>query len=298
VAIEPGKVHMIFKHEPITAPASPTLTFASKTIPSAMYAENNGAAEITVSTTVPLMASFSPDGRTVTLIPAKSQPAAAAAATPGATPPPTPQPAPSPSPGMARRYFAVIDASHGGSDRGEALSGTLAEKDVTVALARRLRQELESHGISTLLLRDSDSNLTLDDRAFSTNSMHAAVYVALHAASSGRGVRIYTALLPYGDNEDRGPFHSWNTAQSSALSLSQAAAASVAGELRKQDISVRTLTASLRPMNNIVTAAIAVEVAPPATGLAQLASADYQQTIATGVANGIAAIRTQLAAAP
>ena len=37
------------------------------------------------------------------------------------------------------------------------------------------------------------------------NASHAAIYIALHAASSGRGVRIYTALLPYG-GEDRGPF--------------------------------------------------------------------------------------------
>src|ERR1700676_1643480 len=55
VATEPGKLHMTFSHEPITAPASPTLTFASKNIPSAEYSESNGAAQITVTTTIPLM---------------------------------------------------------------------------------------------------------------------------------------------------------------------------------------------------------------------------------------------------
>src|SRR6202034_2365574 len=83
-----------------------------------------------------------------------------------------------------RRYFAVVDASHGGTDRGEALSATLAEKDVTLAFARLLRAELESRGISTLVLRDSDADLSLDDRASSANAVHAAVYIALHAASS------------------------------------------------------------------------------------------------------------------
>ena len=124
-------------------------------------------------------------------------------------------PAPTPS-SAPRRYFAVVDASHGGTDRGEALSSTLAEKDVTLAFARLLRQELESRGISTLVLRDSDANLSLDDRAFFANTTHAAVYVALHAASSGHGVRLYTAMLPYADSEDRGPFRSWPTAQSSS----------------------------------------------------------------------------------
>ena len=312
VATEAGKLRMTFTREPVTAPASPTLTFGSKTIPSATYSEGNGAAEITVTTTVPLLASFGPDGRTITLAPAKSQ---AAAAPPGAaTPAQTVTSAPAATPAentavaqspvasqpgsVLRRYFAIVDASHGGNDRGEALSTTLAEKDVTVAFARRLRQELENRGIPTLVLRDSDANLSLDERAFFANTTHAAVYIALHAASNGHGVRLYTALLPYGGEEDRGPFRSWTTAQKSSIALSQAAAASVAAELRKQQVTVRSLTAPLRPLNNIVTAAIAVEVAPPGSDLSQLTSPTYQQLIAGGVANGIAAIRNQFGATP
>ena len=42
VATEPGKLRMTFSREPVTAPASPTLTFGSKTIPSATYSEGNG----------------------------------------------------------------------------------------------------------------------------------------------------------------------------------------------------------------------------------------------------------------
>lgn len=300
VATEPGKLRMTFIREPVTAPASPTLTFASKSIPSATYSENDGAAEITVTDTVPLLASFSNDGRTITLAPAKSQ--TATSPKPAA---PAPQsaaiPVTSGNPSsLPRRYFAVVDASHGGSDRGEALSPTLAEKDVTLAFARRLRQELESRGISTLILRDSDASLSLNDRASLANTTHAAVYVVLHAASMGHGVRLYTATLPYSDatNDDRGPFRSWLTAQASSIPLSQAAAASVASELRKDEISVRILTAPLRPLNNIVTAALAIEVAPSASDVSSLAAPDYQQLIAGAIANGILAIRAQLGAVP
>lgn len=199
---------------------------------------------------------------------------------------------------MPRRYFAIVDASHGGDDRGEALSPTLAEKDVTLAFARHLRQELESRGIPTLILRDSDATISLDDRASSANGTHAAVYVALHAASNGHGVRLYTALLPLNGDEDRGPFRSWSTAQQSSIPMSQAAAASVSAELKKRAVEVRTLTAPLRPLNNVVSAAIAIEVAPPAADLADLTSPDYEQLIASSVATGIANIRSQLGAAP
>jgi len=314
VASEPGNLRLTFRREPLTAPASPMLTFNSKSIPSADYSENNGTAEINVTTNIPLLATFSTDGRTITLAPAKSQPAvtAPASATPASSPtptaapsspvaaqsPPPATPASSPASSLPRRYFAIVDASHGGNDRGEALSNTLAEKDVTVAFARRLRQELESRGITTLVLRDSDANLSLDDRAYFANTTRAAVYIALHAASNGHGVRLYTSLLPYGSEDDRGPFRSWTTAQSSSIPLSQATAASVSTELRKLQVTVRTLTAPLRPLNNITTAAIAVEVAPPASDISILTAPDYQQLIAGAVANGIVAIRAQLGAAP
>jgi N-acetylmuramoyl-L-alanine amidase len=306
VATEPGKLRMTFTHEPITAPASPTLTFASKVIPSATYSESNGAADITVNTNVPLMASFSNDGRTITLAPAKSQnpsTANSSSAPPSSQSSPTAPAQPAAPSSLPRRYFAIIDASHGGADRGEALSPTLAEKDITLAFARRLRQELESRGITTLVLRDSDANLALDERAFLANTNHAAIYVALHAASSGHGVRLYTALLPAsndpaGNDNDRGPFRAWSTAQSSTIPLSIAAAASVAEAMKRIQVPVRTLTAPLRPLNNIVTAAIAVEVAPPASDISSLASSDYQELIAGAVANGIVAIRSQLGAAP
>src|SRR5580698_8911811 len=318
VATEPGKLRMTFSHEPVTGPASSTLTFGSKTIPEATYSENNGTAQVTVTTTIPLIASFSPDGRTITLAPPKTQtattttgasipegvaPGASATGTTAASAPPqnnsTPQPATgSRATSAPRRYFAIVDASHGGNDRGETLSTTLAEKDVTVAFARHLRQELENRGIPTLVLRDSDATVSVDDRAFYANTTHAAVYVALHAASNGHGVRLYTALLPYSGEDDRGPFRAWTTAQSSSMPLSQAAAASVAAELKKQQVTVRTLAAPLRPLNSVVTAAIAVEVAPPGSDASQLMSPDYQQLIASAVANGIADIRAQLGAAP
>jgi N-acetylmuramoyl-L-alanine amidase len=306
IASEPGNLRLTFRREPLTAPASPMLTFNSKTIPSADYSENNGAAEINVTTNIPLLATFSTDNRTITLVPAKSvaaeppaTPAATASTAPAPAKPVVAQPAPAtPTTPTPRRYFAIVDASHGGNDRGEALSSTLAEKDITVAFARRLRQELESRGITTLVLRDSDANLSLDDRAYFANTTHAAVYIALHAASNGHGVRLYTALLPYTIEDDRGPFRSWTTGQSSSIPLSQATAVSVGAELRKLQITVRTLRAPLRPLNNITTAAIAVEVAPPAADLSPLTAPDYQQLIAGAVANGIVAIRAQLGAAP
>jgi N-acetylmuramoyl-L-alanine amidase len=307
VATEPGMLRMTFMREPVVAPASPTLTFGNKAIPSANYSEGNGMAVVTVNTTIPVIATFSSDGRTITVGPAAAAPSAVKNVTPPpgtpaapatAAPPPSTPPAAAASvaPQIWRRYFAVVDASHGGDDHGVTLSPALFEKDVTVALARSLRQELESRGITTLVLRDSDANLSLDQRAVFANADHAAIYIALHADSSGRGVRVYTALLPAGE-DDRGPFRSWSDAQHASLALSQSTASTVAAEFQKRQIPVRTLAAPLRPLNNVTGAAIAVEVAPQGTDLSQLVAPDYQQLVTSAVASAIASLHDQLGAA-
>jgi N-acetylmuramoyl-L-alanine amidase len=296
IATEAGALHMTFSRDPLAGPASPTLTFGSKTITSANYKESNGTAVVTVNSTIPVIATFSNDGRTITIAPAPSA-AQTAPPNPGLAPSqanPAPVAASTP---ISRRYFAVVDASHGGDDHGEALSSTLVEKDVTVALARALRQELESRGITTLVLRDSDANLSVDQRAVFANADHAAIYIALHASSIGHGVRVYTALLPYGE-DDRGPFRSWSTAQHASQGISQSSATAVAAELQKRQIPVRTLFAPLRPLNNLTGAAIAVELAPQGSDVSQLVAPDYQQLVTSAVATAIAATRDQLGATP
>ena len=302
IATEPGKLRMVFTHEPIVPPGSQTLTFDNKTIPSATFQEDNGAVEITVNGSVPLFASFSNDGRTITVTAAPQTAAEVAARTPqpqlnlpaitSAVQAGTYTPAVSSG---APTYFAVVDASHGGEERGAALSDQLSEKDITLAFARKLRQELESRGVSTLVLRDGDTTLSLDQRANLANAAHPAIYVCVHAASQGTGVRIYGSMLPAG-GENRGSFLDWDTAQSGFASASQIVEASLIAELQKKQISVRTLIAPLRPLNNITAAAVAVEIAPPEAGISELNSPGYQQLITETIATGIVAAREKLEA--
>lgn len=295
ISTDPGQLHMIFTHEPLVTPGSPNLTFDNPVIPSAAFAENNGTAEIQVNGSVPLFASFSNDGRRITISPA---PQTAAQSTP---PPPAPAATqapsgqPTPGPEHTGPYFAVIDASHGGEERGAALSDQLAEKDVTLNLARRLRQDLEARGITTLLLRDGDNTINLDQRASSANEARPKIYFCIHAASEGTGVRLYSALIPPGD-ASRPPFLDWNTAQSSFLGLSQVVETGIAGEIQKKQFAVRTLTAPLRPLNNITAAAIAIEIAPPAADVSEVSSSAYQESVASAVVAAVLNTRARLEA--
>ena len=73
---------------------------------------------------------------------------------------------------------------------------TFPEKDLTLSLARLIQHDLEAHGVATRMLRTGDNDLDFDQRAAAANSAHILAYIAIHAASEGRGVRLYTALLP------------------------------------------------------------------------------------------------------
>jgi len=298
IATSPGELRMAFNHEAVVAPGSQALTFDSKIIPSASFQENNGAADVVVAATVPLMASFANNGRTIIIEPVPQAAAPSQAATQVPRPPTSAGVVPATSnnaPIGIRHYFAVVDPSHGGDERGASLTDQLAEKDVTLAFARRLRQELETRGLATMLLRDSDATLSLDQRASLTNSAHPAIYICVHAASQGRGIRVYSALVP-AEAENRGPFLSWDAAQAPFQLTSRSAGANLVKDLQNKQIPARSLIAALRPLNNITTTAIAVEVAPPSDDVSQLTSPAYQQLIASAVAAGVAAFRDKLEA--
>lgn len=285
ISTEPGKLRMIFAREPVLASGPSFVTFDSKAIPSAIFQESNGAAEIVVNGTVPLFAAFSNNGRTITI-------SAPQNTTPTSTPANTDT-----TPGSATsRIFAIVDASHGGDERGAALSDQLAEKDVTLGFALRLKQELESKGLRTMLLRDADSAMTLDQRATAVNKHQPAIYLCLHASSQGNGVRLYTALLPSGAGP-RGPFLDWNTAQSHSLLLARSLEVNAATDLQKMGVPVRVLYAPMRPLNNVVVPALAVEVAPLKGDLRDLTSPGYQHVVASSIVSGLAVMRDKLEAA-
>ncbi|MCU1299238.1 MAG: hypothetical protein JWO91_3516 [Acidobacteriaceae bacterium] len=295
VATEPGKLRMTFKREPLVPLDTQNLSFDNKIITSAAYLEENGTAEITVNGSAPLFATFSNDGRTITIAPAPHLATQSPNQGVGSS---TASPTESPNPNTSgtRRYFAVIDAAHGGDDRGATLDPQLAEKDVTLAFARRLQQELESRGMAAMLLRNNDTNLSQDQRASETNSIRPAIYICLHAAAEGTGVGLYSALLPSGD-ETRKTFTPWNRAQASYLAASQSAIKILRTEFDSNHVANHSFSASLKPLNNVTVPAIAVEVAPPQIGVSGFNSAEYQQLISASISMALSEARTNLEAA-
>jgi N-acetylmuramoyl-L-alanine amidase len=102
------------------------------------------------------------------------------------------------SPSARGRPIVVIDPGHGGRDPGArgATSG-IAEKDLTLALARELRDRLVERGrVRVAMTHDDDRSLSLEDRAAVARRLNAAMFVSLHMDSAenplARGASVYS----------------------------------------------------------------------------------------------------------
>src|ERR1041385_96379 len=252
---------------------------------------NRSGIGLAVLAIVALCCARSEDGKMITL---QAQASSAA-------PSPSPAPSDTPSPEGQKRapeFFVIIDPSHGGADKGARFTGKLVEKDITLHLARELRNELEERGVSARLLRESDIDLSLDRRAEITHEQRAGIYVALHAGRPGKGVRVYAPVLTDVQQPLAGRFLPWETAQSAALGRSQNVARAVSEELKKKGMTVASLGVPLRPLNNVAVPAIAVELTPDQDNLQTLESQKRQNDVATAIALGIVQVRSQMGARP
>ncbi len=79
----------------------------------------------------------------------------------------------------------ILDAGHGGKDPG-AVGRRLRikEKNLTLAISKKLKNILERHGIKVIMTRDSDNFISLPKRASIANSSGADLFISIHVNAS------------------------------------------------------------------------------------------------------------------
>ena len=164
-----------------------------------------------------------PDGAAGHRLVVEMPPVAAAAANPAATPPASPRPplaqqvltasatalsqqaAANPVKTLAasakgRDLVVAVDAGHGGQDPGAIGRGGTREKDVTLAIARRLAKAIDAEdGMRAVLIRDGDYFISLRGRVRKAREHGADMFVSVHADSvldrSVSGSSVYVLSL-------------------------------------------------------------------------------------------------------
>jgi N-acetylmuramoyl-L-alanine amidase len=108
--------------------------------------------------------------------------------------PPEAKPVSAAGPRTVRRV--AIDPGHGGHDDGAVGPTGLKEKEVALNIAHRIAPVLAHElGIETLLTRDSDVFVPLEERTARANAFHADLFISIHcnASESGeaRGIEVF-----------------------------------------------------------------------------------------------------------
>jgi N-acetylmuramoyl-L-alanine amidase len=100
-----------------------------------------------------------------------------------------------------RVRLVYIDAGHGGEDTGARGPGGVLEKNVTLAVAQQLADELNKvKGVRALLTRDKDFFIPLQQRYKIAEQAHADLFISIHCNSSkrrgnGSGTEVYFLSL-------------------------------------------------------------------------------------------------------
>ena len=102
----------------------------------------------------------------------------------------------------------AIDAGHGGSDTGTSSEAGTLEKDVTLSVARRLRDAIQNQlGLRVVLTRSGDNLVPIDARAEVANNNKADLFISLHVNASIRpsvsGAEVFYLSMEEYDEEAR-----------------------------------------------------------------------------------------------
>ena len=90
----------------------------------------------------------------------------------------------------------AIDAGHGGEETGAKSADGASEKDITLALARRLKTAIEATlGLRVVMTREGDDTVPLDRRTAIVNNSQCDVLISLHADASLRPVAAGAQIL-------------------------------------------------------------------------------------------------------
>jgi N-acetylmuramoyl-L-alanine amidase len=202
------------------------------------------------------------------------------------------------------RNVIVLDPAHGGADTGARIADHLAEKDVTLGFATRLRSLLTAAGFTVIATRDAElpdlaPNPSTDQRAGTANHARALACLLLHATPSGSGAHLFTSTLPPARaTPDTTSAIPWNSAQSSFLSLSLRLANELGVSLLHSNIPPLLSRASIRPIDNLTCPAVAIELAPLAVLGADptpLSDPAYQQRAAQALTEALISWRNHAA---
>jgi N-acetylmuramoyl-L-alanine amidase len=235
--------------------------------------------------------------------PAPQQEAPAAAPAQLSAAPPAQAPAP-PQATAPVGPTIILDPAHGGWDTGARGEG-IAEKDVVLRMAQIVRGELERRGYRVVVTRIDDSNPSYDDRAAIANARRDAIFISLHASSTGADGTVRAYYMRFaspapagatpagaGNAKPAAGMAVWEEAQRPYVDASHRLADLIQGELAGAFSGSPPVAAAVpvRALRSVAAPAVAVEISSVATPTPEMLTASAAP-LGAAIARALVAFR-------
>jgi N-acetylmuramoyl-L-alanine amidase len=184
----------------------------------------------------------------------------------------------------------VVDPGHGGHDPGAIGVNGLKEKNINLDISNKLVQELNKMGYETIMTRESDQYMTLQERVTFANNSGGDLFVSIHSNSHPNKGAQGTLVLYYDDTYQQADYPA-----SSAMRLLSAENKALARSIQDHVIQeVNTVDRGIVPsgvfvVRNGIMPSVLIEAAflSNKEDAALLAKESFRAAIASGIAQGI-----------
>ncbi len=177
----------------------------------------------------------------------------------------------------------MLDAGHGGSDPGaigELDGEKINEKDLTLSITKKVKAILEANGYSTSMTRTGDTLPSLSERPEQANEENCALFVSIHinsaAATEAHGTETYYSEE---NNDDSYGITSKEFAENIQEGMLK--------YMKSSDRGVRMANWAVIRKSNMPAILLEVGFISNEDELEKMCSDDYQNKVATGIAEGI-----------
>jgi len=171
------------------------------------------------------------------------------------------------------KVVVIVDPGHGGKDPGAIGIGGLREKDVILPISLRVAQILEQNGVQAILTRNSDYFVSLKGRVDMAERANADLFVSIHANSVGLSRPDVSGLEVYYYN--------------SGYNLAREVRSSVLSSVNVRDRRVRKARFYVLRKSSMPAILVETGYVTGREDAAKLASPQYRDQMAQGIANGI-----------
>ncbi|MEG2119394.1 MAG: N-acetylmuramoyl-L-alanine amidase, partial [Pseudoflavonifractor sp.] len=167
----------------------------------------------------------------------------------------------------------VIDPGHGGARSGAVYEGIL-EKDLTLSISRKLGAQLFDQGYNVVMLRKTDTEMDLYERADIANAVGADVFVSVHCNA-------------FENPEINGSLTYYHPSSKRSERLAKAIAAPLAKATGAKDRGVADADFVVLRETNMCAVLVECGFMTNHEELMKLNSSEYQDKLAKGIAEGI-----------